>query len=259
MPPIIMPSVSLDPSTPTGRTRKDPFPRHNLTLAHVHKTGGTSLIVAMGQLSQRGARTGWNCLYDPTVKPRINEELRAESSTFLDSAVKYRTDWGAEHHTLFAVARDPAERFISAIRQATGGRGSMRNGVNKLMREECSRDTGREMLKCFVNLVKSYGTWIELHFAPMALEISFATMYKDVPVAIFPFEEVPSLLYELDANPMVKMKDGAEKSVRSNEVLINLTVSDYDKDDLRTLCEIYMVDVMLFRHIGLLNHCDRFL
>jgi len=213
----------------------------------------------MGQLSERGARTGWNCVYDPAVRQRVNDGIRAKSSEFLDGAVKYRTEWGVEHHTLFAVARDPAERFISAIRQATGGRGSMGNGVNKRLKKECTRDTGREMLKCFVNLVKSNGTWIELHFAPMALEISFATMYKDVPVAIFPFQEVPSLLYEFDADPMTKMKDGTRKGFHASEILANLTVSDYDDDDLRILCEVYMVDVILFRHIGLLNHCDRFL
>jgi len=186
-----------------------------------------------------------------------------ESSLFLDGAVKVQsttTSWGVDQHTVFAVVRDPAERFISAIGQATGGRGSnIRNGVGKRLREECgSRETGRDTLKCFVNLVKSNGTWIELHFTPMALEISFATMYKDIPVAIFPFGDLPSLLYEFDADPMGKIKDGAAKGFRASDVLTNMTVADYDDDDLRILCEIYMVDVVFLRHIGFANHCDRF-
>jgi hypothetical protein len=55
-----------------------------------------------------------------------------ESSAFLDNAVKYQRpeDWGDDDHTLFAVARDPVERFISAIDQATGAYGSTNNGMN---------------------------------------------------------------------------------------------------------------------------------
>ena len=41
-------------------------------------------------------------------------------------------------------------------------------------------------------------------------------------------------------------------------VLGNLFVADYDDDVLGTLCGIYAVDVLLLRHLGMPNRCDRF-
>lgn len=126
--------------------------------------------------------------------------------------------------------------------------------MGRSLREECSgRDTSREALRCFVDLVRRNTTWIELHFAPMAVEISFATTYRDVPVAVFPFGEVPSLLYKLDAEPGERRKDGRERVFCREGVLGNLSVADYDDDVLRTLCGIYAVDVLLLRHIGMPN------
>jgi len=259
MPPILMPAVSLNPGIDLNVTRTTLFPRHNLTFAHVHKTGGTSLIVALGQLNERGAQTRWNYIHNPIESHKTNKISRRESSLFLDGAVKYQNSWTIDQHTVFSVVRDPAERFISAIGQATGGRGSRRNGIAKQLRKECIKNTEKETLRCFVNLVKRNGTWIELHFAPMVLEISFATMNKDIPVAIFPFKEVPHLLYEFDADPIDKKKDGTKNGFRASGVLTNMTIADYDKEVLRQLCEIYILDAVFLRHIGYETHCNQFL
>jgi len=287
-PPIVLPWVSLHPGIkpngkPPGRTI--PLPTHNLSMVHVHKTGGTSLVTAFSSLSSKRDVNGKRMMtYQPALlrrrprtkkirsalKERIQKrehaieldsnssspKYRTESSAFLDGAVKYRRYWSEREHTLFAVVRDPAERFISAIGQATGASGSSNNGVAAWLRDECVKNTGRETLRCFVDVMMKNGTWIEVHFTPMVLEISFATMYKDIPVAVFPFIEVPTLMYELNQRPGVKKKDGKKKGFRQSEVLTDLTVDQYDEGTLRDLCKIYEVDTLFLHHIGYETKCD---
>lgn len=258
MVPILLPSVSLSPDVQrtAGST---PFPRHNLTLIHVHKTGGTSLVVAYGRLGQRGAKTTWHCAYSPTESQDANTTtIHAAAATFLSGAVKYQQTWDAKQHTLFAVVRDPAERFISAIGQATGGRGTRRDGLARRLRDACVKGTSAATLRCFADLVAREGTWVELHFAPMVLELSFATLRRDVPVAVFPFAALPSLLEEFDAAPGENRKGGGGAGVRADRVLRDMTPEDYDEDALRTVCDLYAMDVALLRHLGHGSRCDRF-
>ncbi len=41
-PPIVIPWVSLNPGVKFDQFRKEPYPVHNLSMTHVHKTGGVS-------------------------------------------------------------------------------------------------------------------------------------------------------------------------------------------------------------------------
>merc|ERR1712150_61443 len=176
-----------------------------------------------------------------------------------DGIVKYQKDWGEKDHTLIGIIRDPADRFISAIGQAMGGIGSSRNGVALKLRRECIMRTSKETLRCVINTVKHNGTWIEIHFTPMALEVSFATMYKDIPVALFPFKVVPLLMYELGEDPHEKKKDGKNPGYRKNIVLTNMTLSDYDDQMMHDLCIIYKLDIIFLRHLGYATRCDTFI
>lgn len=185
-----------------------------------------------------------------------SSRMRNITGDFLDGTVKYRKTWGKKEHTLFAVVRDPAERFISAIGQATGAFGSSNNGVARQLKDECLKETGRKTLRCFVDLMMNNGTLLEVHFTPMAYEISFATMYKDIPVAIFPFDRVGTLMYELNQNPAEKKKDGKKKGYRKSEVLTKLSIDDYDEGTLRDLCKVYAVDVLLLSIVGYSSNCD---
>jgi hypothetical protein len=291
-PPIVLPWASIVPENmryPNKFTGK-PWKRHSLSMTHVHKTGGTSLVTAFSAVLSKGAKGKRHTVYMPGAKPFTGkklEEMNAkadkrekatgkrppigprrsiiygksfnESSVFLDGATKYQReeDWGDTDHTLFAVVRDPAERFISAIGQATGAFGSSENGIAKQLLGECLKETSRDTLRCFINLMHSNSTWIEVHFTPMVLEISFATIYKDIPVAVFPFQEVPHLLAELGADPYNKKKDGHKSGYRKSGVLTNMTVADYDDEMLRSLCNVYKMDAMFLLHIGLPTMCGK--
>lgn len=218
-PPIVLPWASITPDVIAHQFRKEPFPTHNISMTHVHKTGGTSLVLAFSSILNKRAKGKRHLVYQPprsrakvqTNTNSTNNRSYNAASSFLNGAVKYRSKWGPYDHTLFAVIRDPAERFISAIGQATGAYGSAGNGIGDQLRQECVKGTTSETLSCFVDLVQNNGTLIEVHFTPMVYEISFATMWKDIPVAVFPFEEVPTLMNELGANPDSKKKDGHAK------------------------------------------------
>lgn len=288
-PPIILQRVSLHPGIkPNGKppARTTSLPTHNLTMLRVHKAGSSSLVKAFQSLVVNSGAKGERMVsYLPPqgggmfsrgrrllssvrgrdrkhrkkfkkMKKFENTERRSESGVFLDGAVEYGRDWGENDHTLFAVVRDPAERFISAIGQATGGKGSKKNGVAKQLISECLKDTRRETLRCFVDLIKRRGTWIEIHFTPMVFELSFGSMYKDVPIAIFPFTEMPTLLYELNADPALICKNGNKDGYRVSEVLSNMTVEHYDYETLCDLCEIYEMDVAFLQHINHSTSCD---
>jgi len=83
-------------------------------------------------------------------------------------------------------------------------------------------------------------------------------MYKDIPIAIFPFHQVPALMYELNQNPAEKKKDGKKKGFRKHAVLTNLTIDDYDEGTLRDLCNVYEVDVLFLARIGFSSMCNSF-
>jgi hypothetical protein len=269
-PPIVLPWASIIPSKMRASSARTglPWQRHNLSMIHVHKTGGSSLVDAFQTVRSLGATGKRHTMYMPG---RIDGDKNRwtikgagynESSIFLDGTTKYKREWGNKDHLLFAVVRDPAERFISAIGQATGATGSTGNVVGKTLLETCVNSnypTEQECLRCFIDLVKQNSTWIEVHFTPMALEIAFATMYKDIPVAIFHFQEVPNLLIELGANPNKKLKDGHKPGYRKNPILTNMNVDHYDDEMLRDLCDIYRVDATFLRQVGIPSRCDEFL
>ena len=93
----------------------------------------------------------------------------------------------------------------------------------------------------------------------MLLELSFATFYKDVPLAIFPFEEVPHLLMELGTDPDSKKKDGKSSSHRKSEILTKMSNDDYDDHMLKKLCDIYRMDVLFMNLMGMTTKCDPFI
>jgi len=164
-----------------------------------------------------------------------------------------------EHHVIFAMVRDPTERFISSVGQALGATGSQGNGIGKVIKRECLRSSTQESLRCIIKYVKTYSIWIELHFAPQILDIHFATMYMDVPIAIFPFKTLNKVI-EYFGLPNLHHRDGKKENYRPNEVLTNMSTKDYDDDMLRDVCELYEMDVIMQRSLGFqVPSCDPFI
>lgn len=187
----------------------------------------------------------------------------------LKHATKYKqpSEWNARDHLLFGIVRDPTERFISMIGQAFGAHGSTRNGgVGEELKRDClnsqtySLDASRFTIQCVINKIKEHGYFFEIHFTPQAVEVAFSTqMTPNIPVALFPFENLKEVLTEIGCSPSTKVRDGGGR-YRPSPVLQSMSVNDYTPDLVKQVCELYEVDVILLRMLGwTTSSCDPYL
>ena len=289
-PPIVMPHLKLrtNMQLESGKFFDNNI---NLSMIHIHKCGGSSLVFAFRDLEllnqeqfeihEDGEEGEWqeeeeeeeeeeepaeytykgtNLIYIHKNGKRgwkKNRRRWLESSKFIDEAVTYQPPhaWDDINHMIMAVVRDPTERFISAVGHVTNTNQNF--AVDPGLSDACLRDTVAETLRCFATLVRENdnGFFIDLHFTPMVMEIAFATMGKDVPVAVFDFNDLPTVLKEIGAPPHKKNKDGKQPGYR-NHVMMDATVADYDDDVLREVCELYMMDVVFLHQLGRSTRCD---
>lgn len=241
-----------------------------LSFLHVHKVGGSSLHQAFNYMSlNKCASLERHKFFTPSNSPdgkpqntRTSEPspIYVKTKESLTHAIKYPVDeFAPDQHVVFAFVRDPLERFISAIGQATGASGSTRNKISRVLKAKCLRETSRETLTCIAKYVRDNGFWIELHFTPQVIDISFTTLYADIPVALFPFSELQQILSYLGKGD-AHSRDGSRSSYRTDEVLTNMKVSDYDEETIQIVCKIYEMDVLMQRSMGLeVPRCDPYI
>jgi len=244
-----------------------------LSMIHVHKAGGTSLHTSFNTLSRSKnsvlVRHKWfTPLKSSNVRPRTtNPGISSAKEKMIDFTVESLThatkypamSFGKNDHVIFAVVRDPVERFISSIGQAMGGAGSTGNQIGRTLQKKCIKSTSAETLKCMAKYVQKHGFWIELHFTPQVLDISFTTVFQDVPIAVFPFQKLKSILAYF-GTPDVRGRNGSNPSYRPDSALTSMTVADYDDESLRIVCEIYEMDIIMQRSLGIdTSKCDPFI
>ena len=241
--------------------------KERLSFLHVHKAGGSSLHAAFNFISNHpGAKLVRHKFFTPNSRPGIpeistySEKMRNQTLDSLAEATKYPDEeFSTDQHVIFAAVRDPTERFISSIGQALGAVGSSGNRIGPILKKECIKATSKETLKCLAHYVQDNGYWIELHFTPQVVDISFTTMYQDVPISIFPFKELTTILTYFGRGG-VRARDGSSQNYRSDPVLTNMTVADYDEESLRVVCQIYEMDVRMQRSLGIeVPRCDPFI
>jgi len=262
-----------------------------ITMLHVHKAGGSSLHEAFDRIertansqgrydavaqerhkfftpragpdSPRQKQPNQNANndydYDYTYTPGTDVPLYKQSLESLKHATKYPQEkYQPEQHVIIALVRDPTERFISSIGQALGAEGSQGNHIGKVLMEECvaGKERSADALKCIAKYVQKHGFWIELHFTPQVIDISFTTMFADVPIGIFSFRNIKTVLNYFGAGN-AHSRDGSEKDYRADSILTQMSVDDYDDESLRIVCELYAMDVLMQRSLGMeVERCD---
>lgn len=232
---------------------------------HVHKAGGTSVrtvFIAYQKIFARKTSLVQHAFFSAKFSGDPKSHLFERAKGPLRRATRYPSSIFAPHqHVLFATVRDPTERFLSSVGQAVGGSGSKLNQIGKVIEKECfSRETrtATAALRCVADYVKTHGTWIELHFAPQALDVAFTTLWQDVPVAVFDFRHLPDILNYLGANN-AHARDGDTFGYRLR-LLRTATIDDYDEHTLKTVCELYEVDVIMRRSLGMtVPRCDKYI
>merc|ERR1712150_372321 len=126
--------------------------------------------------------------------------------------------------------------------------------------KECvdGKKSSRDALKCIAKYVQTHGFWIELHFTPQVVDIAFTTMFADVPIAIYSFRDIKTVLNYFGVGN-VQMRNGNSKNYRTSSLLTDMSVDDYDEETLKIVCEIYAMDVIMQRSLVLeVERCDPF-
>ena len=275
MPRVGSPTFSYDENMINPNTHK-PYNRHNVTFIHVHKAGGTNIIDSINDGRNRPRRKGprkrLNFPQNDKNEKRVQRNklysyenylrTNALQSDHLQYATKYKSKpelWTESDHLMYAFIRDPIKRFISSIGQAMGAEGSTRNQIGAWLQQKCIQNSrytvenARFTIQCVINMIKTKGYYIELHFTPQAIEIAFATqIYPNLPVAIFKFEDhYKDVLTELGLDPNAHRRDGSKSGYRPFPVLSEMSEDDVTDDIKREVCQLYKVDVMMSRSIGL--------
>lgn len=255
-----------------GQREQDGFRcfTERLSFLHVHKAGGSSLHSAFNFMSSsKNSALARHKFFTPNNgpvpiknRPSVSRTNRMINLTLdsLSHATRYPDEkFDEKQHVIFAVVRDPTERFISSIGQALGAAGSGANHIAPTLKKACIKETSAETLKCLAHYVKDHGFWIELHFTPQVIDISFTTMWQDVPVAVFPFKYLGKILSHFGRGN-VKVRDGSNEHYRSHPILTEMSVKDYDEESLQIVCEIYEMDVRMQRSLGFeVPRCDPFI
>jgi hypothetical protein len=249
------------PSTTSSKTIPEFHAQFHerLSFIHVHKAGGTSVYRAGQDLYHHG-HAEWishHWFFPRKFALQIDPDAYENTKNDLKMAVRYPTNGFTEQdrsHMLYAVVRDPVERFISSIGQVMGSRGS-ENDLAYAFRAACLKDSPRETLQCCLDYVEKAGLWFELHFCPQSLDIHFSTLWQDVPVAIFGMEHLTAVLDHLGHKDL-KARDGNNTEYRPDFVLTEMSVDDYDTKMLQQVCRLYEVDAIMLRSLGMKSRCD---
>ena len=252
-----------------------------LSFIHTHKCGGSSLHGAFHGLARTinryHAKIVDHKFFTPNFSPGNNDDHNKVDKKKLDSAME-RKKWLAlralkeatrypsedqfnhHQHVMFAVVRDPTERFISSIGQALAGIGSVGNKIGYKLKKQCLKSTSRETLNCLAKYVRDHGFWFELHFLPQVLDIGFTTMWQDVPIAVFAMKPYLKTILTYLGSADAKFRDGSIQNYRSDPILTNMTVADYDDETLEIVCQIYEMDVRMQRSLGIeVPSCDPYI
>jgi hypothetical protein len=238
----------------------------DLSFVPVLKNAHTHLLNTVADLKQR---LDANVDYVPKVFGRVkgihkSNEVRIQE-ILLDAVQKQKSGTIPGGHVVFAVVRDPVDRFLSATCQ------ELSLNSKKVLQRGCDvihsnkPYNGIHILDCMLNRIKSERTLL-YHQTHQVKQIELATAgAPGVAISLIPQESaIEQLIAELGGrNRKVRSRTETEdyKKQEVTEKFCQLKVENLTESQIFTICWIYAADVHLLRNIAEVmpvTLCERF-
>jgi hypothetical protein len=220
----------------------------DVTFFHLRKTGGTTIHHAIGNLVKYIKSRGGvaQVKRHSTCRSVLRDKCLAEAHQHLNQIYNHQQEESTlSKHVVFAVVRDPVSRFLSAMGQAMADGPRLRD----LCLDETSANT---TIKCVLQHLQEHGLKTDVHFCPMAVNLYVLMRNLNVQVALFEKElHLESLLVYFGTSSHLHMRDRSKAEYTNSELLSQLSVKDLDDSMIRVICELYQVDVVMMKSIGL--------
>ena len=234
-----------------------PTKLNRLTMLHLLKCGGSTMMDTVGDLRQRLQATGdvWTWgqrsrTDDPSMK------------TWDDAIMAGTND---RRHAIVATVRDPVARFVSAVKEVAR--------EEKGLIDQCFKGDSNNtvVLNCAANSLSALSGQKKFlqnkHWATQAHTI-FANVLRRpdskevIPLVLLPFELMKQLIHELGGDPLFNYRNGTDRSyfdwsinskvlsTQTKHQLTTLKVNDLDTESIKLICNLYNVDVQLLKWAG---------
>jgi hypothetical protein len=232
------------------------WPRTMMGL-HIHKCGGSTVGRTFLKASNSGNSTskGYNVTFfyknnlGATFKDQSAEHVAKHSvalhQRLLQQVYDNQQDGSSSppaDHVAFTFVRDVLDRFLSSVREFLVSR-------NRQRRLCIEAPTSRDLLKCILSkLHEDNGLQLDQHFAPATISLyMFSLLEPRVKISIFPLtNEVMKEFQTFFLGPRSKSLKLKSSKPRN----FNITMDALDFEMIQDVCNLYLMDVILLRYLG---------
>mmetsp|Transcript_6447 Transcript_6447/g.9128 ORF Transcript_6447/g.9128 Transcript_6447/m.9128 type:complete len:455 (-) Transcript_6447:43-1407(-) len=228
-----------------------------------------------------GSRTQWSLFLDHIAIPKKpiqkGRRVAAVNSTYVANLLQRQTTesqqpGASRRNIVFAVVRNPVERFISSMGEVVNLRDSSRCiDCDKYFTKPCLFDDGGlpitsapDVILCTLQSIKTNGFFNE-HFVPHAMFLTKLLHNSDIEIAVFPIEHLDDIVSEFGVEKAIRSNPRTRKNVKAGDSTgLVESFSSIIKDDssanekvIREICSVYAVDVAIMRYLGFpVKYCD---
>ena len=213
---------------------------HQLSFFHLRKTGGTTIHHALGHLARymrekMGVET--TITRHSTCRGVLREKCQKRALEHIQSIYNQQSTLLSStdsKHVVFAVVRDPVDRFISAMGQA------MQNADSNKLRKCLDESSSNRTVNCVLKHLQEKGLKTDVHFVPMAVNLYALARGMDIQVALLSQENLPDILgnFGQTNNHGMHMRDRSNQAYLNSAMLSKLSTSDLDTATIKTICEL---------------------
>jgi len=254
---------------------------HNISFIHVHKCGGTTVKailaqakIKLGNSNRQGIQADLhNYKYSygggSVEQKERNEQMRQDHIEEIFRLQQQSTKLSHSNDgVVFAIVRDPIERFVSAVQQVMH--------YNEEFRNACLKWTARSTLRCAIQYAKTTNYLRDVHMVPMATHFRLwdNASVSTVKIAVLHLKDLPILAeYMAQATSkrrrgntsdntstpgIITLLHGRDRSnvkYATSSILSRMSVSkDCTPKMIADLCqELYAVDVAMMASLGYLS------